>query len=167
MESDHKPTHRHSGHLAFEGEQLVKMVDFPFDEIDGVLAVAPQDALTAAGELMRELFHFCYDTSQNNRRTQFQIATARFAVIVSGLRPEILSDQTRTEIAEALGVTKAALSKISVNFEQRFNFKSARTRSAAARAAMSKAAMGHAPTNVRRKPRGQVEPPPPPVKGIY
>jgi hypothetical protein len=131
-------SHRHEpdlqqDHAAFDAPgDLVGVVDFPFEEIDGVLESAPEDARQLAGEVIRQVFAYCFS------KGSLTAAAAKFAVIGAGLRPNApgLDDATQTDLAKQLGLTKAALSKASVKFQDTFGIKFSRSRNESARAKM-------------------------------
>ncbi len=131
-------------HVAFDAPgDLVGIVDFPFAEIDGVLESAPEDARQLAGEVLREIFHFCFGTGHKQfGETQLKTAAMRLAIVVSGLRPEIVNNATHGELAKCLSRTKAAASKSNVLFQSRHGFKFARSRDESARAKMRARRLG-------------------------
>jgi hypothetical protein len=135
--------HRHEpdlqqDHAAFDAPgDLVGVVDFPFEEIDGVLESAPEDARQLAGEVIRQVFAYCF-----SKKGSLTAAAAKFAVIGAGLRPDVLSDATQTDLAKRLGLTKAALSKASVRFQDTFGIKFSRSRNESARAKMRARRLG-------------------------
>lgn len=133
MESDFQ-----QDHIAFdEAHRATGVVDFSFDEIDGVLATAPDDARQIAGELLRHVFQFCFGTNRKKlSKMQLTTAAMRLAVVVSGLRPDTLNNATHGQLARALKRTKAAASKANVSFQQQHGIKFARSRDDTARAKM-------------------------------
>jgi hypothetical protein len=156
-ELDELPNHhaRHSfeetGHFGDTGELVAVTIPPDFTELDSYLGKQPESVLAQAGDILREIFIFCFSA---HTKTPLKTAAARFAAVTSGLRPEILCNSSRTVLAAELGYTKAAMAKMSVTFEKRFGFKFARSRSLEARQHMASAAMGHNPTNTKRRKNG-------------
>jgi hypothetical protein len=141
----------HHVHHAFDetvhfdnGELAAVAMPADFDELAEYLSEQPQTVLQKTAEVLREILAFCFTS---RARKKLFTAAARFAVITSGLRPELLDDEARTTFANELGFTKAALSKMSVKFERTFNFKFARSRSFESRQHMRQSALGHPPTH--------------------
>lgn len=114
-------------HGAFADGLLTQTTDFDYDEIDralGLVEAAPPDVRQQAGELVRELFQFCFGANRKKLCAHWlRTATLRFAVVASATRPEILNDLTHGEIASQLGLTKAAASKALVLFEDKHGIK--------------------------------------------
>jgi len=132
---------------------VIQTVDFDYDGVDAALGLVKAASLTAreeAGELVRELVSFCFAGKRG--RTSLRTAAARLAVIAGGLRPDLLEDATQGELAAELGLTKAALSKMAVNFSDEYQVKFSRSRSAEARASMRAARLG-GPDRTRRGAR--------------
>jgi hypothetical protein len=118
---------------------LTQTTDFDYDAVDEALRfveAAPADARAQAGEVIRQVFAYCFG------RGNLTAAAAKFAVIGAGLRPDVLDDATQTDLAQRLGLTKAALSKASVKFQDAFGVKFSRSRSADGRAKMSARRLG-------------------------
>jgi len=136
MEVHHHLPDFEQDHGAFADGLLTQTSDFNYDEIDralGLVEAAPPDAREQAGELVRQIFAYCF---KGKRGLNLRTATAKFVVIAAGLRPDVLGDESQTELAANLGLTKAALSKANVKFQDAFGFKFQRSRSADARAKM-------------------------------
>jgi hypothetical protein len=137
-EQHHAPTVEQD-HVAFADGELTQSTDFDYAEVDralGLVEAAPPDARQQAGELVRQIFTYCF---QSKRKLNLRTAAAKLAVIGAGLRPDALADESQTELAASLGLTKAALSKASVKFQDAFGVKFQRSRSSAARAHMAAA----------------------------
>ena len=149
-EHHHAPTVEQD-HVAFDHGELTQSTDFDFDEIDralGLVADAPPDARQQAGELVRQIFAYCF---KSKRKLNLRTAAAKLAVIGAGLRPDALADESQTELAASLGLSKAALSKASVKFQDAFGVKFSRSRSSAARAAMRAARLAQGGVNRRKR----------------
>jgi hypothetical protein len=130
MPDDHAAWQRVSGE---NWAELTQTTDFDYDAVDEALRfveAAPADARAQAGEVIRQVFAYCFG------RGNLTAAAAKFAVIGAGLRPDVLDDATQTDLANRLGLTKAALSKASVKFQSAFGVKFSRSRSLSARAKM-------------------------------
>lgn len=166
-EQHHAPTVEQD-HVAFADGELTQSTDFDYAEIDralGLVEAAPPDARQQAGEVLRQIFAYCF---QSKRKLNLRTAAAKLAVIGAGLRPDALADESQTELAASLGLTKAALSKASVKFQDAFGIKFSRSRSSDARAAMraSRLAQGGVSRHKRKDTRpsnqtvttGQAEP---------
>ena len=122
---------------------VIQTVDFDYEAVDAALGLVKSASPTAraeAGELVRELISYCFAGKRG--RTSLRTAAGRFAVIAGGLRPDLLEDATMTELAAELGLSKAALSKMAVNFSDEYQVKFSRSRSAEARASMRAARLG-------------------------
>ena len=130
-------------HAAFAATgEAVQVVDFDFDEVDralGLVKETPPDAREQAGELIRQLMAYCFPAG---RKLNLRTAAAKFAAIGAGLRPDALSNASQTALAENLGLTKAALSKASVKFQDAFKIKFARSRPLSSRAKMRARRLG-------------------------
>ncbi len=111
-----------------------------FDEIDHRLTgEAPRDTDDRhrdAGEAMRELLAW---TCQPPRLRSKLI---RFCAMAGALRPEFLNDRTYLQIGSELGITKSAVSKAVMLFQDHFKFKAARSRPESARKRMAAARIG-------------------------
>ena len=138
--------------------ELIQTSDFNFDEIDaalGLFETAAPEVRAQAGEVLREIFQFCFGTRRKKLgANELKSAAMRFAVVVSGLRPDILNDATHGELARHLSRTKAAASKASCAFEDRHGIQFARSRRSDARAAMRKARLAQHGVN-RNKPKAK------------
>jgi len=122
---------------------VIQTVDFDFEAVDaalGLVKAASPTARAEAGELVRELITFCFAGKRG--RTSLKTAAARFAVVAGGLRPDLLQDETMTELAAELGLSRAALSKVNVNFSTAYGITFSRSRSDEARASMRAARVG-------------------------
>lgn len=121
-----------------EDGHRVGVVEFDFAALDGVLESAPEEARQMAGEAIRENLPYCFGNGN------LTAAAAKFAVIGAGLRPDApgLNDATQTDLAKRLGLSKAALSKASVKFQDTFGVKFGRSRSLSARSKMRARRLG-------------------------
>jgi len=156
VESDYVPTR----HGLETGEPVAftnghhypeAFTDFPFDDLDPHQPerIAPNaaDKALAADALMRML-QWCWP--REHATGSFRAAFTRFAALSSSMRPELLDNGSFKSIGERLGVTRALLSKYSVEFEQTFGVQFRRGRSAIARAHMRQARLR------QRGPEGRV-----------
>jgi hypothetical protein len=140
IEKHHFPTVEQD-HAGFADGELVQAQEFDFAAVDealGLVESTPPDARQQAGELVRQLFAYCF----SQRKLDLRTAAAKLAVIGAGLRPDALDDKTQTELARQLGLTKAAMSKASVKFQDAFCIKFSRSRSVSARAKMRARRLG-------------------------
>ena len=129
-------------HVGFDAAEVVQTTDFDFAEVDralGLVEETPPDARQQAGELVRQLFAYCF---KSKGKVNLKTAAAKFAIIGAGLRPDALNDETQTKLAARLGLTKAAISKASVKFQSAFGIKFRRSRSVSARAKMRARRLG-------------------------
>jgi hypothetical protein len=129
-------------HVGFDAAEVVQTTDFDFAEVDlalGLVEETPPDARQQAGELVRQLFAYCF---KSKGKVNLKTAAAKLAVIGAGLRPDALNDASQTELAARLGLTKAALSKASVKFQSAFGIKFSRSRSVSARSKMRARRLG-------------------------
>jgi hypothetical protein len=142
-------------HVGFDAAEVVQTTDFDFAEVDralGLVEETPPDARQQAGELVRQLFAYCFPSQ---RKLDLRTAAAKLAVIGAGLRPDALNDASQTELAARLGLTKAALSKASVKFQSAFGIKFSRSRSVSARAKMRARRLGGAAIHRKAAADGQ------------
>ena len=122
-------------------------IEFNFNEVDPLLSEieqAPLDARQQAADLLARIFDYCWRGDGEHRT---RTAAARFAVIVRGIRPDIV-ELNSCEIAAELGVTKQAISKLAVGVEDAFGLKFAHCRSKRGRENMRRAQLlltGHTP----------------------
>jgi hypothetical protein len=140
MPDDHAAWQKVSGENYAE---LTQTSDFNFDDIDtalGLVEEAPPAARAQAGELVRQIFAYCFKSRQG--KPNLKTAAAKLAAIGAGLRPDAFDDATQGELAAQLGLTKAALSKTSVKFQDAFGIKFARSRSKEARQRMAAKRLG-------------------------
>jgi hypothetical protein len=129
-------------HVGFsvEAHGAIQTVDFDFEAVDealGFVRKAPPTAREQAAELFRQLATWCF---RGNR--PLRTATMKFAVIVGGLRADLLGDRTMGEIATELGCTKQNMAHQSAKFQDAFGIKFARSRSKEAREHMRRARLG-------------------------
>ncbi len=131
--------------------EVVPTIEFDYDEVDralGLVESPPEDARQLAGEVIRQVFAYCFGNGN------LTAAAAKFAVIGVGLRPSVLSDATQTDLAKRLGLTKAALSKASVKFQDKFGIKFSRSRNESARSKMRARRLGGPDRHVRQATKG-------------
>ena len=124
---------------------IKKAVFFNHDEIDALLGTvdsAPDDARQMAGEVIREIFIYCFGV-QYRRKGGLKLAASKLAVIAAGLQPSLLNGATQEQIAKQLGLTKAAVSWASVRFRDAFNLDTKNGRTEAQREAMRKARLSN------------------------
>lgn len=150
IEKHHFPTVEQD-HAGFADGELVQAQEFDFAAVDealGLVESTPPDARQQAGEVLRELFQFCFGTQRKKLGAkELKTAAMRFAVIVSSLRPDVCNQATHGELAKHLGRTKAAASKALVAFEDRHGIQFARSRRADGRAAMRAARLAQGGVN--------------------
>jgi len=128
-------------HVAWDvvEHEAVATTDFDFDGVDealGFIHQAPPPARREAAELLRRLATWCF-TGHGLRP-----AMVKLVAIFGGLRPDLLQDRSGQDLARELGVSKAAISKQTVRFEDAFQMKFARGRSKEARRNMAAARIG-------------------------
>jgi len=133
-------------HIAFEAPgEAIQTTDFNFDDVDkalGLIKETPPDAKQVAAELFSKILNWCFAA----RGQSLKAAAGKFAVVAAGLRPDLVNDLTFEQIGAQLDITKQAVSKNAVLFQQAFGFTFARCRSAEARQAMARSQIGHKPT---------------------
>ena len=118
-----------------------KAICEPEDETDaalGIISKATPEARQQAAELFGHVARWCF----NGHRGNLRVATAKFAVVIAGLHPEILDAETFEQIGQRLNLTKAAISKHAVKFQDAFNVQLSRCRQPAARAKMRARRLG-------------------------
>jgi hypothetical protein len=137
-------------HVGFdENHDAIQVTPFPYDDIDealGFIHQSPPTARQEAAELFRQLATWCFRGNKPLR-----VATAKFAAIAGGLRPDLLGDRTLEEIAIELGCTKQNLSHQSSKFTEAFGIRFARCRSKEARAHMARARIGGPNRNIQHQ----------------
>lgn len=137
-------------HAAYDASShLEQICDFDFGAVDEALAAiteTPIDARQMAAEMFRRIAVWVW----SGRNVSLQRATVRFAVITAGVMPDLIDDPTYSEIGKATGLTKAAVSKQALLFQDTFGIKFARSRSKEARENMAQSQMGHAPHRAGR-----------------
>lgn len=129
--------HDHAG-IGEHGE-IEPAIQFDYgavDELAGTISACPVEAREQAAEIIAQVFAWCFDTRPPNHLRQ---ASARLAVIVSGLRPDICG-MTLQQIAEQCGYAgKQSISKIASAFTMAFGLQFSRSRNAQARQHMAEA----------------------------
>ena len=118
---------------------------FSYDDLDallGTIEAAPEDARHLAGELIREVFAYCF-SAKFKTKSELKLAASKLAVIAGWLRPDLLNGRTQTQVAQTLGLTKQALAKASVKFRDQFGLPPQNGRSQEARAAMRRARLAN------------------------
>ena len=111
-----------------------------YDDLDGPLKLIRQASPSArkeVAELFRVLATWCFPG-----RGRLHPAVVKFISIVAGLRPELLGDRSGADLALELGVTKQALTRQSLRFQDAFNIKFSRSRSKDQRGRMAAARRG-------------------------
>jgi hypothetical protein len=136
--------HEHAtaiGTTDFDFEQVFADLDEPLKAIRKARPSARQEA----AELFRQLATWCFQGGKPLR-----VATMKFAVIIGGLRADLLGSRTMTEVAIELGCTKQNLAHQSVKFEDAFGIKFSRCRSKEAREHMATARRGGPNRNTKK-----------------
>ena len=133
--------HQHQEHTAFDPEThgAIQTVDFNFDDVDealGYIHHSPPSAREQAAELFRNLATWCF------RGQQLRPGLVKLIAVISGLRPDLLDNRTEPDLARELGVTKQALSRQSLKFQDAWRIKFARSRSKEGREHMAAARRG-------------------------
>ena len=139
----------HAGSVA-PGD-VVQTVDFNFDDVDialGLVEAATPDAKQEAAELFGRIMAWTFRPPVNLR-----IATARWATICAGIRPDVLNDRTLAELGHEIGLTKQDMSKHGRSFQDVFGFKFSRSRSEQACAKMRARRLGGPDRHVTRMPK--------------
>jgi hypothetical protein len=129
-------------HVAFDTDAhgAIQTTEFDFDAVDealGFVHQSPPEAREQAAELFRNLMAWCFADGRPLRASM-----VRFTAICAGLRPDLLDNKTGHELALELNVTKQAMSRQAVRFEDAFGFKFARSRSKESRQRMAAARRG-------------------------
>jgi len=117
--------------------------DFDWRALDGEVLRThgprkPDLGLAADG--LTRMLQWCWPP-RRSVRVGLRVGFRRFVAVSMTLRPELLDNCTFAQVAREVGVTKAALSKHSVDFEREFGLQFRRGRSATARAHMRAARM--------------------------
>ena len=102
-------------------------VDFPYDEIDAKTEVDALEKFPLAADGMRRLLKWIWSDGTKGVQTAFR----KFCVMSARLDPNLVDGATLPELAEHLSCTKAALSKHSVSFADKFGglkFRTSRTK---------------------------------------
>lgn len=145
------------------------------DALLGTIQAAPEDARHLAGEVIREVFAYCF-SARFKTKSSLKLAASKLAVIAGWLRPDLLNGRTQTQVAKTLGLTKQSLAKASVKFRDQFDLPPQNGRSQEAREAMRRARLAnpvgrhHAtkqPADFHRQltaDKGMMPPPPTPGK---
>lgn len=113
------------------------------DAMLGIISKAEPEAREQAAEVLQAIWQWLY---ARGGQTSLRLATAKRAVLISGLSPHTLDGATLEAMADELGVSKSAMSKVNITTQKRFSILFPRSRSLSARENMSDAAMGHGPT---------------------
>ena len=147
-------THHHeNGHLC-----AVAMPEEDFAELDGIIAAQPPSVRQLAGELVREIFLFCFNTNHKKfGASELKTATLRFVVVAAGLRPDLLNNASNGQLARLLSRTKSTASKASCLFEDRFGLQFTRTRGKDARKRMRQARLAQGGANRNLGKRGKAD----------
>jgi hypothetical protein len=133
FDADDPTHHRAMGVTEFDFEQVFK----DLDEAAELISETPPTVRELAGELFRQVAAFCFRGDKPLR-----IATAKFAVIIAGLRPEVLGDRSLAEIGAELHLTKQSMSNHSRKFSDAFKVRFQRSRSFESREHMRAARLG-------------------------
>src|ERR1017187_1941453 len=127
-----------SDHLSAVGT-----VDFPYEQVFndldeglGFIHKTPPPARELTGELFRNLATGCF------KAQQLRPAMVKFIAIIAGLRPDLLADRTGGDLANELGVSRQALTRQSLRFQDAWRIKFARSRSKAGREHMARSRRG-------------------------
>ena len=129
---DNAEHHQAIGTTEFDYEQVFNDLDEGLDFIHKT----PPTAREQAAELFRSLATWCF------RGQRLRPAMTKFVAIISGLRPDLLADRTGGDLARELGITKQALTRQSLRFQDAWHIKFARSRSKEGRARMATARRG-------------------------
>ena len=143
-------------HVAYVNGQLEPYEDFPFDEIErreteqlfGFVKDAPEDVRQLAAELWGQTLAWMWT------QAGIKSATIKLVALTAGLRPDLLGDRAYLQLANEMGVTKAAIPAQSIRFQTIFGVKVARSRSEEGRANMRAARLnqGGVSRRTKRKP---------------
>jgi hypothetical protein len=117
----------------FDCEQVFSDLDEPL----ALIRKASPSARKEAAELFRALAAWCF-----SGHCQLHPAVVKFVAIISGLRPDLLGDRPGIDLAAELGVSKQALTRQSLRFQDAFNIKFSRSRSKDQRERMAAARRG-------------------------
>ena len=117
----------------FDCEQVFHDIDEPLN----LIRKARPSSRKEAAELFRVLATWCFPG-----RGRLHPAVVKFVTIISGLRPELLGDRPGIDLAAELGISKQALTRQSLRFQDAFNIKFSRSRSKDQRERMAAARRG-------------------------
>ena len=138
-------------HAAFADGHATQVCDFQFEDVFSALdGVKPHREIEKAGVALREIWHWCFSTKSH---LFAKTAAMRFAVLISGIDPATCNGATLESIASELGFSKAAASKASLLFQQKFDLKFARSRSDEGRNRMAQAQLENGRRNTRKRNR--------------
>ena len=126
------------------GAHLEPKIEFDYDEVDRLLGEAktlPADARAEAADFLSIFFAWVFSARKNNGI--IRPAMVRFAAACAGIRPDLVSENgtfcTFEDLGKELSISKAAMCKVAVLFEETFNFQTARGRKDEARLNMRNA----------------------------
>jgi hypothetical protein len=109
-----------------------------FRNLDGQCKRAGRDKFHELGELFRQNLNWIFLAPCGRRRTM-RTAFIHFTCLAAALHPELFANLSYQKIGLELGVTKACLSKFTVQMQKRFGIQFSRSRSALGRAHMAAA----------------------------
>ena len=110
-----------------------------FEDLDGHISESCREVeFQKLAASYRQNLNWIFLTEHGKQR-KLPIAFKRFVCLTALLHPEIFQDKSYKQIGAEMGLGKAAVSKIALGIQDRFNIKFGRTRSKAGREAMSEA----------------------------
>lgn len=139
----------HSENPSLNDGPVKEFTEFSYDAVEedhsnplAAIAMAePEepDPMKLASDGFSEILAFCWSHSANEMHPAF----LKFVAVTALVNPMLLHNQTYKQLAEKLGVTKAALSKVALAFQDKFKLKFRRSRPAISRKRMARKMKGN------------------------
>jgi hypothetical protein len=138
-----------SGVRALEREDVT---EFDFDAVCESLGEFKEDPqpLELAGVALAKLMGLAFRPGR--RCANIQAGCRRLIIFAFSLNPSLFEQDSLSQLAKALRITKQSVSRYSLSLADHFNLQFRHQRNQLARQRMSQKATGHPPTNTRQKP---------------
>jgi hypothetical protein len=105
------------------GGEIIGTVDFDLATIEPdteqIDSVTPLSCHSEAAEAVREILRWCWLNS-NGKVATAQTAVVRFAALTAATNPELINNETYLQIGARFGVTRAAVSKAALDFQDHY-----------------------------------------------